>query len=885
MVPQTPTSAQHDLSPTSNGAATVRLRPAPPPGASATSWRRQLIAISAILICTAFLHSPASSQTNLPPALSDPVDYATQIQPLLEKNCYACHGPANQINGLRLDTKAPALKGGHSGPAIIPADSANSRLIHMVAGYLVKTRMPPVGDALSNQQIGLLRAWIDQGAAWPDDTNTVTKSNSKDNHWAYQPIQRPAVPNNENPIDYFVLKRLTTENLKPSPEADRATLIRRLSLDATGLPPTPDERRAFLNDSRPGAYQRQVDRLLASPHFGEKQALHWLDQARYADSDGYAKDLFRPHAWRYRRWVIEAFNSNKPFDQFSIEQIAGDLLPNPTVEQRVATGFNRNTLRNREGGVNPEQYFFEETVDRASTIGTVWLGMTVGCAQCHDHKYDAITQKDFYELFAFFDNLEEGHIYAPIPGELGPHLATVNEYREKHQAILDEYNVPALQADWEKNSLKAGATPGVYLDYDLAYQELGLNTDGGQTIAAIPPEQRTWRQANMVAYYFMRAYNLIVGAEKLKELKFKEALAKLGELNESYQQLSEARVVWDTPEPQPSFLRVRGSWDRNGVEVQPAAPSALPQIQSQQLPTRLDLANWLFADDNPLTARVAVNRIWQEYFGHGLVATSDDFGTQGDKPSHPEILDWLAAEFLDSGWNIKHVHRLILNSATYRQSSDVSDGISTRDPNNALLSRQSRLRLPAELIWDQTLAVSGLIHHDVAGRAFRPPAPVGADGFGQASWKVSPGKERFKRGMYIQFQRNKPHPFLMTFDSPEFRAAICSRERSNTPLQALNLLNDPTFAEAGRALAVRVLTEAPGSSFNDRLRYAYQLTLGRDPLVDEQERLLTYWSQRREKLETRQSIPWVEGVDPSEIPLWSGITRILTNLDEFVTRP
>jgi len=431
----------------------------------ATSWRQRIKTISAILVSTAFLLSPASAQTALPPALSEPVDYATQIQPLLEKRCYACHGQANQINGLRLDVKLPALKGGHSGPAIIPGDSANSRLIHMVAGYLVKSRMPPVGDPLSNQQIGLLRAWIDQGAEWPDDTNlddtkAVTKSNSNNNHWAYQPVQRPAVPDNENPIDYFVLKRLATENLKPSPEADRATQIRRLALDTTGLPPTPDERQAFLNDSRPGAYQRQVDRLLASPHFGEKQALHWLDQARYADSDGYAKDLFRPHAWRYRRWVIEAFNSDKPFDRFSIEQIAGDLLPSPTVEQRVATGFNRNTLRNREGGVNPEQYFFEVTVDRASTIGTVWLGMTVGCAQCHDHKYDAISQKDFYELFAFFDNLDEGHIYAPIPGELGPHLATVNEYLEKHQAILDEYNVPALQEDWEKNSLKAGATPG-----------------------------------------------------------------------------------------------------------------------------------------------------------------------------------------------------------------------------------------------------------------------------------------------------------------------------------------------------------------------------------------------------------------------------------------
>ncbi len=789
------------------------------------------------------------------------------------------------MNGLRLDRKADALRGGHSGPAILPGDSAGSRLIHMVAGHLTKTRMPPVGGPLTDKQIGLLRAWIDRGADWPEQRVGQEAPSARQGHWSFQPIVRPEVPPGVNAIDSFVGKRLAAEGLEPAPPAGRAALIRRLSLDLTGLPPTPDERLAFLEDERPGAYERLLERLLASPHFGEKQALHWLDQARYADSDGYAKDYFRPHAWRYRRWVIDAFNRNMPFDRFSLEQIAGDLLPNATVEQRVATGFHRNTLKNREGGVNPEQYLFEETVDRASTLGTVWLGLTVGCAQCHDHKYDPVSQKDFYELFAFFDNIEERHIYAPIPGEIGPHLAAVNEYRAKHREILDRYGVSALQADWEKNCLKAGADPGVYLDYDLAWQELGLNTDGGQQIVRIPPERRTWRQANMVTYYFLRAYGLVIGNAKYKELKFSEALAKLAELNESYPLLSEARVVAERPEPAPTFLRVRGSWDRRGVEVRPSPPAALPALESPRRPTRLDLARWLFSADNPLTARVAVNRIWQEYFGRGLVATSDDFGSQGEPPSHPELLDWLAAEFRDSGWDVKRLHRLIVNSAAYRRSSGASGELARRDPANTLLGRQSRLRLPAELIWDQALAVSGLIRHDVGGRSFRPRMPAGADGFGAAQWRPSKGEERFKRGMYIQFQRNKPYPFLMNFDSPEFRAAVCRRERSNTPLQALNLLNDPTFAEAARALAVRILTEAPGETFAERLRYGYTLALGREPYADEEERLLAYLTTRRKQVGTGPALPWVESVAPGDILAWSGIARILINLDEFVTRP
>ena len=830
-----------------------------------------------------------SAPAQIPPATTDPVDFDSQVRPLLEQRCYACHGEAIAQNGLRLDRRDSALAGGHSGPAILPGDSEDSRLIHMVAGFEVKVLMPPAGDPLTAAEIGMLRGWIDQGAKWPDeggDAPLAADPPAEGTHWAFQPIRRPQVPTGEHPIDHFVHRRLRREGLEPAPPADRSTLLTRVSLDLTGLAPTVEERRAFLGDRRKGAYERVVDRLVSSEHFGEKQAIHWLDQVRYADSDGYAKDYARPHAWRYRRWVIDAINRGMSFDRFSVEQIAGDLLPNPTVEQRVATGFHRNTLRNREGGVNPAQFLFEETVDRASTFGTVWLGLTVGCAQCHDHKYDPISQKEFYELFAYFDSLDEAHIYAPVQGEMGPYLRTVNEYRRKHQEILDEYDVPALQADWERNCLKAGASPGVYLDWDLAWQELGLNTNGGQEIVRVPPARRTWREANMVTYYFLRGYNLIVGSERLKELGFPEARRKIEELNRQFPQRSEARVVSERPVRGPTFLRVRGSWDRHGIEVRPATLAALPG-RTPAKPTRLDLARWLFSDGNPLTARVAVNRIWQAYFGRGLVATSDDFGVQGEEPSHPELLDWLAAEFRDSDWDVKRIHRLIVTSRTYRQSSNVSAGLAERDPGNRLLARQVRMRLPAELIWDRALAASGLLHHDVGGPGFRPAMPNGSTGFktGESQWRPTTGREQFKRGMYIHFQRTQPYPFLVNFDSPDFRAPTCRRDRSNTPLQALNLLNDPLFAEAWQALAARVLTEVPEGGIESRLRHAYELAVGREPTPGETVRFLRYVAERRSESEKTSGLPVLDGQESSDLVAWTGVARILMNVDEFVIRP
>ena len=848
---------------------------------------RQAVGAVAVFAALA-LATPLLGAPELPPPSAAPVDFETQVRPLFEQRCHACHGPANTMNGLRLDRKASALAGGHSGPAILPGDSASSRLIHLVAGYRVKALMPPAGDPLTPAEVGMLRAWIDQGAIWPEEAKAA-QAESAELHWAFRPVRRPEVPAGTHPVDHFVLRRLRAAGLDPAPAADRPALLTRVSLDLTGLVPTVEDLRAFLEDDRAGAYERVVERLLASEHFGEKQAMHWLDQVRYADSDGYAKDYTRPHAWRYRRWVVEAINSGMSFDRFSTEQIAGDLLPDATVEQRVATGFHRNTLRNREGGVNPAQYFFEETVDRASTFGTVWLGLTVGCAQCHDHKYDPISQREFYELFAYFDNLEESHIYAPLPGETGPYLRTVNEYRRKHREILDEYDVPALQADWESNCLKAGAAPGVYLDWDLAWQELGLNTDGGQEIVRIPPSERTWRQANMVTYYFLGAYSLIVGREKRDELGFPEALRKIKALNERYPQRSEARVVSERPEPRPTHLRVRGSWDRKGIEVRPSTLAAVPG-RSEGKATRLDLARWLFAPDHPLTARVAVNRIWQEYFGRGLVATSEDFGRQGELPSHPELLDWLAAEFRDSGWDVKRMHRLIVTSETYRRASRTTPDMESRDPGNALLARQSRMRLPAELVWDRALASAGLLHHDVGGPGFRPAMPAGSTGFksGSNDWEPSAGRERYKRGLYIQFQRTQPYPFLVNFDAPDFREPACRRERSNTPLQALNLLNDPTFAEAWQALSARVLHEVPDRGFDARLRRAFELVLGRAPTASETARFSEYVTGRLDQAAAvvgSVDVPAVEGLDSTALLAWTGVGRILMNLDEFVTRP
>jgi hypothetical protein len=569
------------------------------------------------------------------------------------------------MSGLRLDQKAAALAGGRSGAVILPHNSANSRLIRMVAGVdASKKVMPPAGDRLTPTQIGLLRGWIDQGAEWPE---TVTLS-ARPSHWAFQPIGHPtppAVANSagaRNPIDNFLLAKLQSENIAPSPEADRATLLRRVTLDLTGLPPTPAEVRDFLADQRADAYERLVDRLLESPHFGEKWARYWLDLARYADSDGYEKDRTRPWAWRYRQWVIEAFNRDLPFDQFTIQQIAGDLLPHGDPDALLATGFNRNTLTNREGGTDPEQFRDEQVLDRAATLGTVWLGLTVGCAQCHDHKYDPIAQKEFYSLAAFFNTEDEVDVPSPLPGEIGPWLAARPEYERQRRELLEQYKIPEVQADWENKLRYSVEHKGEHEDWDFAYGEFTHTVDNAKVVLYLDPAKRSEVQQQAMTDTLIGSCGNLFPKDFCNNLKLGELRTKLNALRAATPQISYAPVLMESDASRHTYVHIKGDWREHGPEVQPGTPAVLPPLPVSSEPARLRLARWLVAPANPLTARVAVNRLWQELFGRGIVRTSEDFGAQGDRPTHPELLDWLASTYQERGWSTKQMVRLMVRS-------------------------------------------------------------------------------------------------------------------------------------------------------------------------------------------------------------------------------
>ncbi len=839
-----------------------------------------------------------SGAADLPPPARVRVDFTRDIQPVLEKRCYGCHGPQQQMNGLRLDQKESALRGGYSGPVIQPGNSAGSKLIRMVAGLEAKV-MPLTGPRLARAEVGLLRAWIDQGVSWPERPAEARVA-GKSSHWSFQQLQRPPLPAVRgrewvrNPIDAFILARLEQEGLAPSPEADKDALIRRVSLDLTGLPPTPREIDDFLADHRPDAYERLVDRLFVSPHYGEKWARHWLDLARYADSDGYESDLVRPHAWRYRQWVIEALNRDMPFDRFTIEQLAGDLLPDASVEQRVAAGFNRNTLTNREGGVDTEEFRIAEVVDRTNTLGTVWLGLTVGCAQCHDHKYDPLSQKEYYQLFAFFNTLKEEDIEAPLPGERGEYLRKRPEYDAKRRELFAAYQVPKLQAEWEQNLLHAASHRGRSPEWDRAWKFLGNNSVGGQAFVRLDPSKRTRKQRDQITDYFIAKFTADFGKERAQEAKIDELRKELKALK--VPEVSEAQTISELEDPPKTHVLIRGDFRDPGIEVRTGTPAVLPPLPPATPPdpgsTRLTLARWLVSRENPLTARVTVNRMWQELFGRGLVRTSEDFGAQGEKPSHPELLDWLAVEFMDRGWSMKQVHRLIVTSAAYRQASQVRPELLSRDPDNVLLARQSRLRLPAELIRDSVLAASGLLNPAIGGKSVRPPQPAGVAELGYANsvkWQESQGTDRYRRGLYVHFQRTVPYPQLVNFDAPDSNLACSRRQRSDTPLQALNLLNDPVFFEAAQALAHRILRESHGG-FRDRLSYGYQLCLARRPSAREIERMGRYFDEQANLLrakpeESHSLFPLsLDGVDPAEAGAWAAASRILLNLDEFLHR-
>ena len=845
----------------------------------------------------------ATGQTRpLPPSASNPVDFGRDIAPVLKKRCVPCHGAALQQSGLRLDSREALLKGGSSGPVIAPGDSAGSRLIRLVGGADPEVVMPPAGPRLSEVEVGLFRAWIDTGAVWPQEVvfDGGQGARPKSSHWSFQPILHPQPPSVQraswlkNPIDAFVLAKLESEGIEPSPEAEREKLIRRLSLDLTGLPPTPDEVASFMADSRPDAYQRQVDRLLDSPHFGEKWAVHWLDQARYADSDGYEKDSRRPHAWRWREWVINAFNNDLPFDQFTIQQIAGDLLPNATVDQKVATGFHRNTPTNREGGVNIEMFRFEQVVDRASTVGSVWLGLTVGCAQCHDHKYDPISQKEFYQLYAYFNNADEVNIEAPLAGEMGPYLAARDKYYRERYKLLTEYKVLALRPDWERRSLMAADSPGKWTDWDVVFDTIQKMVDDGERILRTPVEKRTRHEEDAILDHMVKWYSQAVTAKEYENLRFKELGKKLAELKKSFPDLSRAQTIAERSEPTQTHIHIRGSWKDKGVEVRPATPAVLPPLPAGAPENRLTFARWLVSDENPLTARVIVNRYWQELFGAGLVDSPGDFGTQGSKPSHPELLDWLASEFRLRNWSTKQILRLMVTSATYRQSARTRPELLSRDPNNRLLARQNAFRLPAEVIRDSALSASGLLDPRLGGRSVEPHLPESllALTFGGGewvSWSESQGSDKYRRALYIHRQRTLLYPMLVNFDAPNMVVTACKRERSNTPLQALNLLNDPVFVEMAQGLANRVMVEAT-RDFHSRLCHAWRLALARDPKPQEEERMLSFYQEQVRVLDKEPDsiaalFPYQpESFDRKEAAAWVALSRVILNLDEFLTR-
>lgn len=790
---------------------------------------------------------------------SEPVvDYSRDVRPLLSRNCFSCHGPdaEGREGGLRLDHRESALTAGDSGnPAIIPGKPEESELIARLTSHDEFERMPPkeTGKSLSSEEIELLKKWIQQGASYSD-------------HWSFRPIQDPPLPEVQqsswprNGIDHFVLARLEKEQLAPSPEASRETLIRRLSLDLIGLPPSFESVQAFVNDPRPDAYERLVDQLLESPHFGERWGRHWLDLARYADSNGYLGDELRPQAYHFRDWVIQAINDDMPFRQFTIEQIAGDLIPDATQSQQIAAGFHRNAMKNTEAGVDKEADRVVQTVDRLSTVGTAWLGLTLGCAECHSHKFDPISHEEFFELYAFFNNLEESSItigMIPAPPESPKEIAT----REKK--LADTLSKLKAAGAFSAND------SGEYQARILATLSQSKNERVEQDVETL----ENWRA------------DLSPAAKKLSD---------------SYEKLAQKRPkdvpllassVTEASKPRVTRIHHRGDFRQPKEEVQPSTPEFLiPFSPRGEKGDRLDLAEWIVHEEHPLSWRVSVNHVWLHLFGEGLVRTADNFGQAGGEPSHPELIDWLAVRFRESGGSRKALIRLIVTSATYRQSSETTPQLDRVDPQNVLLARQSRLRLEGEILRDCALSVSGLLNPRIGGPSIRPPTNTRANEVSRNNdWVVSPGAEKYRRGMYILFRRASPFSMLTLFDSPDSTAACARRERSNSPLQSLTLLNDPVFFECAQHLGAKVSgssTESP----EEWIAELFERTLSRSPSPRELDRLCELYHEQQELLQEsgeesmRKIVLKAPQLELNEAAARVLMGRTLMNLDEFMTR-
>ncbi len=1063
--------------------------------------------------------SPADASQSLPAT----IEFNRDIRPILSDKCFQCHGPGAQMATLRFDQEdgaKHALKSGRF--AIVAGDAAKSQLIARVTATNPAVRMPrsqngaAAGEPLSAHQIALLTRWIEQGATWQK-------------HWSFIPPTRPVVPKDikdakwvRNAIDAFVLQRLEREGLKPSPETDKATLLRRVSLDLTGLPPTPAQLDAFLADSSANAYERVVDQLLRSPQYGERMAFPWLDAARYADSNGYQTDGER-FMWRWRDWVIDAFNRNMPYDQFTIEQLAGDLLPNATLNQKIATGFNRNHRGNSEGGIVPEEYAAEYVVDRVDTTSTVFLGLTIGCARCHNHKFDPFTQKEFYQLFAYFNNVPEHgkfrrvgnsppYIAAPLPeqaaqlkrlddelasaaaayaklqpdvaraqrewersldtstavgwaparglvayysfdGDLTPQIAVLHEGKNRRPepfianppspsltsgrigqaaqfdgtsfvlfggdiAGFDSYgagrgalgaNDPTVTYDdgytmaaWIYPTAPDGAIVtrdedivepnghGVNLresriEYDyvtkwvdegirlrtrnpitlnqwhhvaLTYtgsrwasgvkiyvdgedqpleiflddvnsqgavkrEPLRIGAGGGPdnrfrgslddvriynralsaaeagmladltsitSIAALPEDKRTEGQADKIRDYFL---------EHALPARLADARTRLTDAQSKrdafYQSLPTVMVMEEMTTPRETHVLIRGMYDRPGEVVKPILPAALTSSPSAYPPNRLGLARWLVDPSNPLTARVTVNRFWQMYFGAGLVKTSEDFGSQGEPPSHPELLDWLATEFVRTGWDVKALQKTIVMSATYRQASRTSPEPRAKDPDNRLLARGPSARLSADMVRDQALAVAGLLVNSVGGPSVKPYQPEGLwnEIGGGGAYEQSHGDDLYRRSLYTFWRRTIPPPSMANFDASARESHMVRPVLTNTPLQALDLMNDVTFVEAARVFAQRVMKEG-GSSPTDRIAYAFRAATARTPRASETAVLEDAFVENLELFKSKPDAavkyvshgeyPRDANLDVSELAAYTSVTSLILNLNEVVTK-
>ncbi|MEX2261211.1 MAG: PSD1 and planctomycete cytochrome C domain-containing protein [Bryobacteraceae bacterium] len=772
----------------------------------------------------------------------DTAFFESSVRPILASSCTGCHNARTRTSGLSLESREALLEGGNRGPAAMPGKPGESLLLKAVhqSGDL---KMPPAGK-LKDEQIAALSKWIEAGLPWPAEKAKIAEQ-SQSGHWAFQPPKRhpaPAVKDAawpRNAIDNFILAKLEANSLAPSPEADQATLLRRVSLDLTGLPPSPKEVEEFLADKSPEAYERAVDRLLASPHYGERWGRHWLDVARYADSNGYNIDGPRD-IWKYRDWVIEALNRDLPFDQFVVEQLAGDLLPKPSVDQLIATGFHRNTPLNLEGGIDFEQYRVEAVVDRVATTGAAFLGLTLGCARCHDHKYDPVSQREFYRIYAFFNNIDE--------------MTNDRDRTEAHEPVLE------LPAPEEQARHGAWESQVSVLNKELAGYVRSLAKKQGKVA-------------------------------KQEDPGLLERVANVRTVRRREPKITSTLVMRELPQPREAYIQLGGDFLRKGVIVTPGVLAVLPPLAATPNPTRLDFARWLMDPANPLTSRVTVNRMWQAYFGKGLVETENDFGTQGSPPTHPELLDWLATEFIQRGWSQKAIHRTIVTSATYRQSSRHRPEVEAVDPGNRLLARQSRLRLEAEIVRDAALVSSGLFTPAVGGPSVFPPIPAGAMAVTQINreWPTETGPNRYRRGLYTFFWRSAPHPGLMVFDAPDSTATCTRRPRSNTPLQALTLLNDEAFVEFAQALGERIVKEAPDDAA--RMRHAFLLALSRPPTPVERPRMERFLALQLDEFKSspeaaRQVVRDPER-DKKEIPVlaaWTSVARVLLNLDDFLTR-